>query len=156
MTETVRDGNGIHVVGEEQGGMAMAQIMEADALEAVLIGELAELLGGRVVVLRCTIPAADDAALSAPAIAQLGGNVVLIGFCLLEQGHHACGQVDGAAAFLGFWVGGVIAKLRHIVQASADVDGAALPVYIIPAQCADLAKPKSARQRKHHCCAEGQ
>lgn len=47
VAEAGGDGHGVDVVGQQDGGVGMAEAVELEAFEAVGVGELAEPLGGR-------------------------------------------------------------------------------------------------------------
>ena len=61
-------GYSIHIVGEEDRGMGMPEIVEADALEAVAVREFPPLLRRGVFVEGLAIPGTDDQAIFMPPI----------------------------------------------------------------------------------------
>lgn len=130
MAQTRGDRHHVDIVTEQDGGVGMAQLVEAEACEAVAIREAAPLLAGRIVVHGATVPVADDTVYAAPSIAEDVLAVVLVCLGLLQQQQHTVREIHDAVGAIRLGVAGYASRFRRVADGLGDVDAAAREVDI--------------------------
>src|SRR5690606_30496096 len=124
----------------QQGGVGVAQVVEADAGQAVLGDEPVESTGDVLGVDRPAVTPGEHQPLRVEHVATFGGGCLSSFSVAAERVEGLAGDVDGPSCRAGLHVGElqVPADLR---ERPADGDGRAVEVDVVPAQRQHLTPP---------------
>lgn len=134
--------------------MSVPEIVEADTDEAVCVCELPEPFRRGVVVDWLPVPGADYVASAAPAIADLGDDVLLVRARLFQECHHARRQVDDPGACVCLRRVVIRSDARRVVETARDGDRAILPVHVVQGKTANFGETKTTEESQQDGAAE--